>query len=80
MVWGKVPGDKYSKTVTSKGLLSREWLEKLLELNKSKTPRHLPRNFPRAAYNSPDSDVIASLSGSKIIHMDGDDAESSRRG
>ena len=79
MVQGKVSRDKYSKTGTSKGLVSRELLEKLLELNKSKTPRHLPRNFPSAAYNSPDSDVIASLSGSKIIHVEGDDAESSRR-
>lgn len=44
--WRKVFRDKDSKTVTSVSLTSRGELEKLLELNKSKILRHLPRNFP----------------------------------
>lgn len=43
--WGKVSRDKYSKTVTSKSLTSKEELEKLSESNESKTLRHLPSNF-----------------------------------
>lgn len=71
---------RHIQQITSKGLTSREELENLLELNNSKTLRHLPRNFPSTACNSPGPSVIAFPRPSKIIHAHGDDPESSRGG
>ena len=76
----EVSRDIYSKPVTSKGLTSRGEVEKLLELNNSKTLRHLLRSFPSTAHNSTGPEVIAYPWHSKVIHAPSDNSESSRRG
>lgn len=73
-------GDSFQRQIQGDGNKQREGLEKFLGLNKSKTPRHLPRNFPSTARNSTGHNVIVYPKHSKIICAQGDASEPSRRG